>query len=629
MFVFYEEDGQFKTGRIMQENDASLQVESASGKRSKIKADKIVLRFESPSPHDLLEQAQSIRDDADPDFLWEAAGTEEFDFQSLAKDYFGHTPSAAEAAGILMRLHESPMYFYKKGKGRYKPAPQEALAAAKAGLERKQREAGQIAAWAAELADSRLPEALSHLVPRIALKPDKNTLEFKAFDEACRQTGLSPVQMLDRCGAIPDREAFHMQAFLLEHFPKGTEFPEIPEPADPPDLPLADVSAFSMDDEATTEIDDAFSVVFRPDGTVRVGIHIACPALGIPPGSQLDDLARDRLSTVYYPGNKITMLPDAFIHHYTLGEQRDCPALSLYLSVGPDFRIRSSGTRLEKVRIAANLRHESLDGLFNEDTIGVPGPDYPYRRELEWLWGFAASLEATRGAANQTNRVDYNFKRVDERILIEPRRRGSPIDKVVSELMILTNATWGSWLAEHRIPGIYRNQSQGKTRMATQPGPHQGLGVENYAWSSSPLRRYVDLVNQRQLISLVREEAPVYPPRSEFLFSTVRDFELAYDAYAEFQRKMERYWCLRWLAQEQRDEMTARVIRDDLVRFDELPFITRVAGLPALESGTALLLKIVEKNDLEVELRAELKEILPATDVISEDSVESMSTNSC
>ena len=626
MFVFYEEDGQFKTGRIMQENDATLQVESASGKRLKIKADKVSLRFDAPAPQELLLQAQAIRDDVDPDFLWEAAGTEEFDYQVLAAEYFGHKPAAVESAGILLRLHESPMYFYKKGRGRYRPAPAIALAAAKAGLERKQREAEQIAVWVAELLQFRLPVALAHLTPRIALKPDKNTLEFKAFDEACKQAGLSPVQLLDRCGAIPDREAFHMQAFMLEYFPKGTEFPVIHEPMDPPDLPHADVAAFSMDDEATTEIDDAFSVAFQADGTIRVGIHIACPALGIAPGSQLDDLARDRLSTVYYPGGKFTMLPDAFIHHYTLGEQRDCPALSLYLTVAPDFRITATETRLEEVRIAANLRHESLDAQFNEETIGVPGPAYPYRRELEWLWGFAASLEAVRGAVNQTNRVDYNFKIESGRVRIEPRRRGSPIDKVVSELMILTNATWGSWLAEKRVPGIYRNQSQGKTRMATQPGPHQGLGVENYAWSSSPLRRYVDLVNQRQLLSVVREEAPVYPPRSELLFATVRDFELAYDAYAEFQRKMERYWCLRWLAQENREEMTARLIRDDLVRFDEIPFITRMAGLPPLAPGTALRLAIAERDELAVELRAELKEILPIPDASSEDSVESLAT---
>ena len=180
--------------------------------------------------------------------------------------------------------------------------------------------------------------------------------------------------------------------------------------------------------------------------------------------------------------------------------------------------------------------------LRNPDT-----PDYPYRRELEWLRDFAAVLEAGRGKADTVDRLDYNFKLDGERISIVPRKRGSPIDKVVSELMIFANAHWGGWLAENRVPGIYRAQANGKTRMTTAPDPHVGLGVDQYAWSSSPLRRYVDLVNQRQLISLVQQTDPVYPPRSEQLFSVVREFELAYDAYNEFQRKLERYWMLRWL----------------------------------------------------------------------------------
>src|SRR5690606_2093820 len=85
------------------------------------------------------------------------------------------------------------------------------------------------------------------------------------------------------------------------------------------DLPLADVKAFSIDDAATTEIDDAFSVTPLSYGSFRIGIHIAAPALGITPGSPLDQAAARRLSTVYLPGHKITMLPEEVIQHYTLG----------------------------------------------------------------------------------------------------------------------------------------------------------------------------------------------------------------------------------------------------------------------------------------------------------------------
>jgi exoribonuclease-2 len=323
MFVFYEEDGQFKSGRILTDNDASLQVEAASGKRSKIKSDRVFLRFAAPEPTAFMEAAHQVRDEADADFLWEAAGTDEFDYQQLAAEYFGHTPQPLEAAGILMRLHEAPMHFYKKGRGRYKPAPAENLSAAKASVERKAREAEQIDAWKAELAAGKLPDWNTD-VYRLLFKPDKNALAWKALDAACSQTGASALHLLNDCGAFPDIEALHKAQFLLEYFPKGTGFPEIAEPFDPPGLPEAPVAAFSIDDAATTEIDDAFSLQFKPGGGVRIGIHIACPALGIAPGSQLDDIARARLSTVYFPGDKITMLPDSVIGHYTLIEGQHC-----------------------------------------------------------------------------------------------------------------------------------------------------------------------------------------------------------------------------------------------------------------------------------------------------------------
>ncbi|MEW6131635.1 MAG: ribonuclease catalytic domain-containing protein [Pseudomonadota bacterium] len=609
MFVFYEEDGQFKAGRVMADHDASLQVEAASGKRSKIKADRVFLRFASPEPAAFMDAAHKVRDEADADFLWEAAGAEEFDYLTLAEEYFGRAPQAFEAAGILMRLFDAPMHFYKKGRGRFKPAPAENLAAAKASVERKAREAAQIEEWKDHLVAGRLP-AWEADIHRLLFKPDKNALAWKALDAACAETGESALNLLNRCGAIADIEALHKAQFLLEYFPRGTGFPEIAEPFDPPGLPEAEVAAFSIDDAATTEIDDAFSLQFKPEGGARVGIHIACPALGIPPGSQLDDIARARLSTVYFPGDKITMLPEAVIDHYTLIRGQHCPALSMYLDVATDFSVQHMETRLEAVRIADNLRHETLDEQFNEDTIGS-GPDYPYRRELEWLWGFASTLEAARGAANQTNRQDYNFRieRDDEgkaRVAIVPRRRGSPIDKVVAELMILANSRWGTWLKEKGVPGIFRNQSMGKTRLSTQPGIHQGLGVENYAWSSSPLRRYVDLINQRQILSLVQDVAPPYGPRNDFLFAVVRDFELTYDAYAEFQRRLERYWCLRWLLQENVSEITAKVIRDDLARLNGLPMVVKAPSLPpGLAADTVVRFTLSNIDLLSLELHAE------------------------
>lgn len=616
MHVIFEEDGHFKAGSILSETEATAQVEAASGKRSKVKVANILLRFAAPAPGEVMTEAESLAGELDADFLWEAAGTDEFGFEQLAQEYYGHTPRPAESVALLQKLHASPIYFHKKGKGRYRPAPAETLAAAKAGLEKKRLAAEKQAHLAAELAAFRLPPDYASLIPRILIAPDKNTLEYKALEEAAAATGLSQLRLIERCGAIPSTLEFHRMSFTLEWFPRGTDFAPVTEPIDPPDLPLAGVRAFSVDDEATTEIDDALSVQWRDDGSVRVGIHIAAPALGIAPGSELDRVARERLSTVYFPGDKITMLPETLIHHYTLGEAHDCPALSLYVDVGPDLRVLGTETKLEQVHIADNLRHETLEAQFNDATLkNSDFPDYPYRRELEWLHDFAAVLEAGRGKTETVDRVDYSFKIEGERIRIEPRKRGSPVDKVVSELMIFANAHWGGWLAQNRVPGIYRAQANGKTRMTTAPDPHQGLGVDQYAWSTSPLRRYVDLVNQRQIISLASGTEPVYPPRSEALFAAVRDFELAYDAYAEYQRKMERYWVLRWLLQENVNAVTASVIREDLVRFDTLPMVTRAPSVMGVAPGTRVRLTISDIDLLDVAFHAEyLETVAPPPD---------------
>ena len=602
MFVLYEEDGDIKAGTILADNDASLQVESQHGKRAKVKSAHVLLRYAAPSPSQVMDQARAGKAALDLDFLWEVAGEAEFSFEDLAREYHGHAPAAPESAAILLALHGAPIYFHKKGKGRYRAAPAEVLAAAKAAVERKARETALRAEWAAALAAGRLPEPLRDKVFELAHKPDKNSLEYKALADACAETGLSAARLLDKCGAIPSSHEFHLQAFLLTHFPRGAGFSGIAPPLPPPALPPGDAPAFSIDDAATTEIDDAFSVIFRPDGSTRVGIHIAAPALGITPGSDLDRVAATRLSTVYMPGDKITMLPEDLIAQYTLAENRDCPALSLYVEVAPDHSILSLTTQADVVRIAANLRHETLEPLFNEATIGGDGPEYPFRRELEWLFGFARQLEAARGKADQIQRNDFVFKVAGERVEILTRVRGNPIDKLVSELMILTNSRWGEMLADKGVAGVYRAQTGGKVRMTLKPAPHEGLGVSHYAWSTSPLRRYVDLLNQRQILAAASGDTPPHAGNDAMLFAAVRDFELAYDAYAEFQRGMERYWCLRWLLQESIREIDATLWRENLIRLDGLPFVAKVTGAPTLNPGDRMRVAVENIDLLDIDL---------------------------
>ena len=283
--------------------------------------------------------------------------------------------------------------------------------------------------------------------------------------------------------------------------------------------------------------------------------------------------------------------------------------------------------------IVANLRHHDVEPVFNAQTLEQGLPEFPFRDELKILWQLANACEGRRGKPSAMQGLnDYNFAIEGDlaapeqcRVDISERKRGSPLDKLVSELMIVANSTWGGLLAEKGVPAIYRAQTGGKVRMTTSPLPHEGLGVDQYAWSSSPLRRYVDLINQWQLVACLKGENPPFKPKSELLFAAMRDFDLTYSAYAEFQRHMERYWCLRWLRQENVQTIDATVRRENLVKLDSLPLLQRVPSVPDLKPGQRVRLSVEAVDFLTLELNCRYLETLELVAVevgVEEDESE-------
>ena len=644
MFALFDEAGKFLAGRILSEAEASLQVELDSGKRVKVKTANVLLRFDKPTPTELLASAQALAATIELDLAWEFAPEEDFGFSDLAAVYFEDPPSLTQQAAALLRLHEAPHYFRRASKGRYRKAAAEVVQQALAAIEKKRLLQLQIAEWAEALSLGACPAPIREQLYRILFKPDKNAPEYKAVVEAARATQLAPLDLLQKAGAIDSPYQFHWRRFLFENFPKGHGFPALEAPEIRDDLPLANVQAYSIDDSATTEIDDALSVQGLGSDVVTIGIHIAAPGLAVQRGDPVDNVSRNRLSTVYMPGYKITMLPDEVVQRYTLQEGRACPAVSLYVAFRADtLELLGHETKLERVPIAHNLRHDQIDRVVTATWLEDPSfahaaPDpapltAALRVELGWLYRLARHLKAqreiARGKPETFTRPDYTFRLMGndgepqghEQVVIGTRSRGAPLDLIVAEAMILANSSWGQWLSDLGVPAIYRSQASLapgiKVRMGTKSLPHAGLGVKSYAWSTSPLRRYTDLVNQWQIIACARHGrtaalAAPFRPKDAELFAIISGFDAAYSAYNGYQATIERYWTLKYLQQQGITELEATVFKDKLARADQLPLVLPVLGAEGLPRGTRVRVKLGSIDEVALDVAGTVLERIDA-----------------
>ena len=632
MHLLYEEGGDIKIATVQSASGSgdaeSWQATSLSGKKIKLKAKEVWVRFENPDPKLVMDDAATLSSEIDLQLLWDCAPKEEFGLIDVSQEYFGSQANITQQVSLAIALQGAPIFFRRKGRGRFQRAPLEQLQAGLAAIERKKQELEQQTLWQEDLIAGVFPEALKSQARQLLFSPDKNTLAYKALIAACTETGESPPKLMIRCGAVESPLDYHQGLFLKAHFPHGAGHDvamvvdQAAYAAALAQLEVAQVQAFSIDDSGTTEIDDALSVTALANGAHRIGVHIAAPGLVIVKDSPLDQVARARMSTVYFPGDKITMLPDAVITQFSLDEGEARPALSIYVDIDSVGQVISDTLqmRAELVPIAANLRLEHLEDKVSEASLLEERSDYPYRQELAILWQSAKHLHALRQEkrianglrAEQLGVIDPNALARDfhfqitvvngvERVEISPRQRGSILDTIVAEWMIYCNSASGKLLADHGLPGLFRTQKGWgplRTRMQTTPGPHEGLGLDYYAWCTSPLRRYSDLVNQWQLIALAKHGVTAkmvapFPPRDATLMGIAADFESCYQAYGEYQDRLEKYWCLRWIAQDEEPKRVhVRHLKEGMSRVEPIPLhlpIPELASHPRMTRAEVLV----------------------------------------
>ena len=155
--------------------------------------------------------------------------------------------------------------------------------------------------------------------------------------------------------------------------------------------------------------------------------------------------------------------------------------------------------------------------------------------------------------------------------------------------------------------------------MGTKALPHAGIGVKSYAWSTSPLRRYTDLVNQWQIIACVRHGrtaalAAPFKPKDVALFAIISAFDAAYSAYNGYQAGMERFWTLKYLEQNGISELTGTLFREGLLRADELPLVLPVLGATDAPRGAHLRVRLGRIDAITLDVAGTVIERLDVAD---------------
>ena len=597
-YIVLEDSGQYIIANILETHKNNLVVEYAGTqgrKKAKLEQQLFVLNT-CNDMNKYLAEIHDIYDNIDLTLILDLLDdTTLFNLNELVELYFSNNATEQEKIALLFALNKH-IAFYNQGKGIFRKCTTDEKNARQIKIDREIADAELLVKYTNDLLNNKKPDWTELDILKLLNKPDKNLLEYKALTSASKELDLSPLEICVNVGLIDNIHHYFIQTFLKETFPHSinlnyTQPQQILTHSDLEHNPKLNV--FSIDDSTTTEIDDAFSVETLDNG-YSIGIHIAAPALD----KNLVPMISENLSTIYYPGHKITMLPETVINQYTLQEHRTMPVVSIYFIIDNELNVIEYSSKIETVTIKANLRIEELEAIFNHDSLDTEN-QYAFEAELKLLYKFAICLEEKRGKPSVNQLApDYNFSFIDEKIIIKPRERGNPIDILVSELMILANCSWGRMLTNAFIPAIYRVKQQNyPVKMTTTPDSHIGLNVDYYTWASSPLRRSVDYINQHQIISLILKNKEYYTEISPAMASVVENFDTQYGKYLAFQDKMEKYWSLKYLLQENITEMSGVFTYKSKVHLLGVPLNIDTQGLiKAKPSGEKIKILISDIN---------------------------------
>ena len=629
--IEYFDQGGLHPGFVVREQGDKLVVRDPAGRERTITRELVMMRHGTPRTEGdadpaarmaaLEEEKAALRIELDMTLLWEVVQEQgrAFSAEDLAELFFGRRSSAG-AAVMLEALIADRIYFVRRNREFMVRSPEqvERLRMQESRVRMRSEEGRRTrdllsAIIANDPAANRIVASSEEVAPLIAelqryLKNPSTRSQELTVMLGQAASDVDPVEVayevLERLSAAPAPPRFAAIGALATEFSEAAQI----EAASVVPIERAAIDgpvAFTIDDEETLEVDDALSCEVTADGRLRVGIHIALVADFVARGGAMDREAAARATTVYLPETTVRMLPDEICCRrasLVAGERR--PVLSTSVLLGPHGELLDSVISPANLRIGLRLSYAQADRILS----GTEEADSEVAAALRALHEAALELRERRKRAGAIliQRREPKVRVHGDEIEIEIMdNNNSPSRLLVAEFMVLNNFVAASYAAEHRLPLIYRVQPTAgdagavRARLSVYPEFHAGAGLQRYAQLSSPIRRYADLVLQRQLVStLADSSAPPYD--ADGILAVLANTENAEGEAKELERRARRYWILRYLQRHAVGrELAATVTRDGVsAELDDYAVRGALRGAPNVSSQTQILVRIARVDPL-------------------------------
>ena len=640
--VEYLDQGRFRAGLVVREQDRHVALLDAGGREKLIPRDLVLVRYSDRKADpanlaDVLGELEAERaelsSELDLNLLWEVVHEQgrTFSADELAELFFGRRLAAASSV-MLEALLNDRLYFTRRHLEFQARTPEqverlrvqsEKIRMRSDEFREMQRVIRQILHGVSNASSEEAAPLVAKLKPYID-NPFTRSRDLTAMLEQAAPD-IEPVEaafeILDRLGEAPTLPRFATIAGLKPDFADAVASEARQTVA--PDRPETDGGfSITIDDEETVEVDDALSCESLPDGSLRVRVHIALVADFVAKDSQMDREAAQRATTVYLPEITVRMLPDPVscqAASLIAGEVR--PVLTTDVIISPDGELAEASIYPARIKISQRLDYDRADRILADPEFSGELADTLGKLNLA-----AARLRERRRRAGALfiQRREAKVRVRGDDIQIEVLDTGSPSRLLVGEFMVLSNYVAARYAADHRIPIIYRVQPRTngefagqRPRLSLYPEYHAGIGLDYYAQFSSPIRRYADLVLQRQLIAaLARPDRSAYS--QEELLAVLAGAENAEAEGRELERRAKRYWTLRYLERHAADsELSAIVTREGAsAELTDYGVRGTLHGAPHVPTGSQIVVQIGRVDPLRGWLTMDY--VRPASEVIED-----------